>query len=209
MKGCFTLFFSLLTCAAKILTKSYLWWKFDEAGPSLSQDARVSEKKQEWHDDPKLNLHIFSIKKTRRLLSAYHTARLHSLPETNSLSTWKFVVGRLLSFWGPAYFQGLCYIVSGRVYNGLWPTNVKMLRSHEMQSWWNKCPGMSLWFEHLLLRCGLEWVASLTATKNLDLQRIFTIGKRRFSGTFWRRFSRVLPQEQLLISVTLGSQSLS
>ena len=32
-----------------------------------------------------------------------------------TVGTWKWMVWRLLSFWGPAYFQGLCLLVSGRV----------------------------------------------------------------------------------------------
>ena len=31
-----------------------------------------------------------------------------TLPKTNSKSTWKWMVGILVSFWGPVYFQGLC-----------------------------------------------------------------------------------------------------
>ena len=30
--------------------------------------------------------------------------------------TWKWMVGRLVSFWGPAYFQGRLLLVSGRVF---------------------------------------------------------------------------------------------
>ena len=35
------------------------------------------------------------------------STRLKTLPETNSKSPWKSIVGRWISFWGPAYFQGL------------------------------------------------------------------------------------------------------
>ncbi len=38
-------------------------------------------------------------------------------PETNSKSTRKWMIGiRLFPFWGPAYFQGLCMLVSGSAF---------------------------------------------------------------------------------------------
>ncbi len=35
-----------------------------------------------------------------------HASMVFTLPETNSESPWKWMVGILLSYWGPAYFQG-------------------------------------------------------------------------------------------------------
>ncbi len=44
--------------------------------------------------------------------------KLYTLPETNSKSTWNWMelVRILMSFWGPAYFQRLLLLVSGRVH---------------------------------------------------------------------------------------------
>ena len=46
------------------------------------------------------------------LLSWRHETQIHSLKLT--ACPWKLMVGILLSFWGPAYFQGCLLLVLGR-----------------------------------------------------------------------------------------------
>ena len=92
--------------------------------------------------------------------------RIEGLPSPKlTVCTWKWMVGRLLSFWGPAYFQGRLLFVSGSVKNTWKP-------SHQKIEPWSPCLGLLLY----------------TQTKNSINILKMLVWKRWFFEHIWQFF---------------------